>query len=82
MKPNPANYTSWTDPAGGEWIKMKNGIFKDVVWRPTDMSMDEDNKVSFTCEFFGEVPERFATFEKSATAVIASIVQDMAGENV
>lgn len=83
MKPNPANFESWKDPNGGEWIKMKNGIFKDVVWRPVDMSMDEDNddKLSFTCEFFGDVPERVATFEKTATAVVQDILQAMIDEN-
>lgn len=82
MKPNPANFEPWKDPNGGEWIRMKNGIFKDVTWRPVDMKMEEDNpdgsaNMSFTCEFFGEVPERYATFEKTATAIVMTILQEM-----
>ena len=83
MKPNPGNYESWKDPEGGEWIKMKNGIFRDIVWRPVDMKMDEanGNKISFTCEFFGEIPQRMDTFEKSATAVIQDILTALMEEN-
>lgn len=82
MKPNPANYESWSDPAGGQWIKVKNGFFKDTVWRPVDMTMGEENEdgsapLNFTCEFFGPVPEKIAAFEKIATAIIRDIIQSM-----
>ena len=77
MKPNPKNFDSWTDPNGGEWIRMKNGIYEGVCWRPVDMELSEDNQVTFQCEFFGEVPTPYKLFEKTATAVVHDILQGM-----
>ena len=82
MKPNPQNYEPWKDPNGGEWIRVKSGYFKDVVWRPVDMKMGEENEdgsapLNFQCEFFGDVPEKFAAFEKVATAIVKDIIMSM-----
>ena len=82
MKPNPQNYEPWIDPNGGEWIRVKSGYFKDVVWRPTDMSFGEEAAdgtapLSFQCEFFGKVPEKAVAFEKVATSIVRDILTVM-----
>jgi len=76
MKANPANFEGWTDPNGGEWIRIKAGQYSDVVFRPADMSIDEQGKVSYKIEFFGEVVEAKA-FDKMANSIISSILYEM-----
>lgn len=81
MKPNPKNFEAFIDPEGGEWIKMKNGKYKDVIWRPTDMKIDDhpdgsdDGLLNFQTEFLGSIPEDFAGFEKVAGSVINDILR-------
>jgi len=76
MKANPKNFSGWTDPNGGEWICVNVGQFKDTVFRPVDMSLDEDNQVSYKIEFFGEAVEAKA-FDKMANSIIKSILEEM-----
>ena len=76
MKANPANFEGWQDPDGGEWIRIKAGQYKDVVWRPVDLNLGEDNQVTYQCEFFGNVIEDKA-FGKMANSIVHSILQEM-----
>ena len=75
MKANPKNFEGWTDPNGGEWIRVNVGIFKDTVWRPQDMEIDDEGKVSYNIEFFGDVVEKVA-FDKMANSIIQSILYE------
>ena len=54
MKPNPKNYEGFVDPEGGEWIKVKTGMYKGAIWRPADMKLvnEETGEVSY-----GVIPE-------------------------
>ena len=79
MKANPKNFTGWTDPDGGEWIKVTAGYFKDTVFRPADMKIDEDGKVSYQIEFFGDVIEAVA-FDKMANSIVQSILYEVIDE--
>ena len=79
MKANPANFEAFIDPAGGEWIRIKVGQYKDTVWRPADINMSEDGKVSYKIEFLGEVVEAKA-FDKMANNIIQTILLELAGE--
>ena len=87
MKPNPKNFEAFIDPDGGEWIKMKNGKYKDVIWRPVDMKVEDhpdrsdDGLLNFETEFLGAIPEDFEGFEKVAGSVISDILKGMANEN-
>jgi hypothetical protein len=74
MKPNPKNFEAFIDPEGGEWIKIKNGKFKDIVWRPVDMKMESDDQMVFSTEFLGPVPEDINTFEKLSGSIIKEIL--------
>ena len=82
MKPNPKNFEPFIDPNGGEWIKIKQGKFKDVVWRPVDMKVDDttddsgDGILNFTTEFLGDVPKDFEQFEKVSGAIITDILRE------
>ena len=82
MKPNPKNFEPFIDPNGGEWIKMKSGKYKDVVWRPTDIKVDDhpdgtgDGLINLQAEFLGEAPKDFETFEKVAGSVITDILKE------
>lgn len=82
MKPNPKIFEAFIDPNGGEWIRMKSGKYKDVVWRPTDIKVDDhpdgngDGLLNFEAEFLGQAPEDFNTFEKVAGSVITDILRE------
>ena len=76
MKANPANFEGWTDPNGGEWIRIKAGQYSDVVFRPADMNVDEQGKVTYKIEFFGDVIEAKA-FDKMANSIVSSILYEM-----
>ena len=77
-------YESWIDPANGVWIRMLEGEFQGVVWRPVDMKMadeaneDESLNMSFNCEFFGEVPENVEKFEPVAGEVLLEVLTEIA----
>ena len=79
MKANPHNFEAFIDPAGGEWIRIKVGQYKDTVWRPADISMSEDGQVSYKIEFLGEAVEAVA-FDKMANSIIHTILLELAGE--
>lgn len=74
MKPNTANFEAWIDPNGGEWIRVKAGQFADTVWRPADIEMTDDGKLSFQVEFFNGVVED-KMFEKLAGSILYDILQ-------
>ena len=76
MKANPKNYEGWTDPNGGEWIRVKAGQFADVCFRPADMKIDENGEVTYSIEFFGEMVEKKA-FDKMANSIVSSILYEM-----
>jgi hypothetical protein len=82
MKPNPKNYEAFIDPAGGQWIRMKNGKYKDTVWRPADMKVEnhpdnsEDGILTFQAEFLGEPPKDFNHFEKVAGTILTDILRE------
>ena len=77
MKPNPKNFEAFIDPEGGEWIKIKTGKYKDTVWRPAEMAMDGENKITFQAEFLTPPPEDGIMFEKVAVQMITDIMKDM-----
>lgn len=79
MKANPANFEPFIDPDGGEWIRIKVGLYKDTLWRPVDMSIDENNNVSYKIEFLGKTVEAKA-FDKMANNIIQTILLTMMEE--
>ena len=79
MKANAGNFEGWTDPNGGEWIRVKVGQFRDTVFRPADMSISESGEVSYKIEFFGEKVEAKA-FDKMANSIVSSILYEMMEE--
>ena len=76
MKPNPKNFKPFFDPKGGEWIKITTGKFKDVVWRPVDIKLEEDNKLSFSAEFLSPAPEDMKVFEQLAGSIIPDSIKE------
>ena len=77
MKPNPKNFEAFIDPDGGEWIKIKQGKYKDTIWRPAEMAMDGDDRITFQAEFLTPPPEDGAMFEKTAVQMIQDIFKEM-----
>lgn len=47
---NPKVFEGFTDHEGGEWIRFKSGIYKDVCWRPYEIMMEEEN-MTYKIEF-------------------------------
>ena len=80
MKINRAHYSSWKDPAGGEWIKMIAGRFEGTIWRPVEMNLDENNQVKFQCEFLNNPVDDYM-FNKVATAIISDQLTQIAAED-
>ena len=77
MKPNPKNFEPFNDPNGGEWIRIKTGKFKNTVWRPVDMKIEDDEGLlTFTTEFLGDVPEDIDSFEKLSGSIIKDIITE------
>ena len=79
MKSKPKNFEPFIDADGGEWIKIKVGQFRDTVWRPVDMSLDEQpdgsSKLNFQVEFLTE-PVTATAFQKMAGSILYSILQE------
>lgn len=48
---NPHNYEAYSDPNNGEWIRIKTGGAKDVVWRPFNIHINEAGAFGFEVEF-------------------------------
>lgn len=69
---NPHNFESFTDPNGGEWIRITHKSAKDVVWRPTDINLTEDGIFQFDVEFLTG-PGTVAITEENQDAVAAQI---------
>lgn len=80
MKANPANFSPFVDADGGEWIKINVGQFRDTIWRPVEMSLDENDQVSYKIEFLTEKVEAKA-FDRMANSIIQSILLTMMEEN-
>ena len=80
MKPNPKNFEAVIDPEGGEWIRVKTGKFKDVIWRPSDLKL-EDDKGTFQAEFLSPPPDDGTLFEKVSTEIIKDILRGMENED-
>lgn len=85
MKPNPKNFEPFIDPEGGQWIRIKQGKFKDTIWRPVDMKVEDDEKeegrVTFQAEFLGEAPKDIEMFAKVSGEIIKDILVGMVNEN-
>lgn len=81
MKPNPKNFEAFIDPNGGEWIRIKQGKFRDVVWRPAEMELTEGDQLTFQAEFLGEAPNDIEHFQKIAGSIINDIMVGMANED-
>ena len=80
MKPNPKNYEAFIDPNGGEWIRVKNGLFKDVIWRPADIAFSDDNQITFQAEFLNGVVTD-PMFETISGSIIRDIIEKALSDN-
>ena len=78
-KMNQANYESYIDPNGGEWIRLKAAAVKDVVWRPTDINMSEEGRIGFDVEFLTGPGTTLVTEENQddVARYINAIMSDM-----
>lgn len=81
MKPNPKNYEGFVDPAGGEWIRIKIGMYKDTVWRPAEMKLvnEETGQVTYRVELLGDDITKWnqrakKVFLKMADAIVSEII--------
>ena len=45
------SFEAYVDPNSGEWIRITEEAAKDVVWRPTDISLDNNGQFQFSVEF-------------------------------
>lgn len=84
---NPKVFEAFTDPSGGEWIRFKSGIYKDVCWRPSDLSMAHGDRIAFKVEFFEGpgfvIPEPTDThFEEVCTSVLKDMLLEAAAQEV
>jgi len=86
-KVNPKIFEAFVDPEGGEWIRIKSGTYENVVWRPVDIVMGEDNEdgsanMNFRVEFlegpeFTKMPdENDKQFEGLCGKIILDILQE------
>ena len=87
MKLNPKIFEGFVDPSGGEWIRIKSGIYANTVWRPHDLTLSEDGRVAFKVEFFEgpgfNVPlETDSHFENVAGGVIEELIKEAAAQEV
>ena len=82
---NPGLFEGWTDPEGGEWIKIKSGTFDGIIWRPLDLDMDEEGRVSFKVETFEgpdtpQMPEEGTHDAKRFETVCGNCIKDILTE--
>jgi hypothetical protein len=87
MNLNPKIFEGFVDPDGGEWIRIKSGIYANTVWRPHDLNLSEDGRVEFKVEFFQgpgfNVPvETDRHFENVAGSVMQELIQEAAAQEV
>lgn len=84
---NPKIFEAWQDPEGGEWIRIKSGTFEGIIWRPTDLAMSEEGKVSFQVEQFTgpdavEMPPEGSHNAKRFEKVCGSCIHDILAESM
>jgi hypothetical protein len=85
MKPNPKNYEGYVDPEGGEWIKIKTGMYKGAIWRPAEMKLvnEQTGEVSYQVELLGGDMKTWNTRAKKVFLKMAdSIISDILGKGV
>ena len=84
---NPSNWEAFTDPEGGNWIRMKKKEFAGVIWRPAEIEMGEDDQIGFEIEMLEgpEIPtvpeEHKALFEKTVQAIVLEAISHAAAED-
>ena len=84
---NPSNWEGFTDPNGGEWIRMKKKEFAGVIWRPANLEVVEDDQISFDVELLEgpEIPtvpaEHAELFGKMVQAIIIEAIAHSAAED-
>lgn len=84
---NPSNWEGFTDPNGGEWIRMKKKEVAGVIWRPANLEVTEDDQISFDVELLEgpEIPtvpaEHAELFGKMVQAIILEAVAHAAAED-
>lgn len=77
---NPANFESFIDPNGGEWIRLKHPeSVRNIVWRPFNIHITESGAFGFEVEFFdgpgvGQISE---SNSKDLQNVVNTIMTDM-----
>lgn len=86
-KINPKIFEPFEDPDGGAWIRIKSGKYENVVWRPHNMVVSEENPdgsadMKYEVEFFegpGFVvpPADDYGFEKFSGNIMKDILHDM-----
>ena len=84
---NPKVFEGFTDPEGGEWIRFKSVVYKDVCWRPHDMEMTEQDQLTYKIEFLDGpgfvVPKEGDThFEKVCGQVLIDMLAEAAAQTV
>ena len=45
------SFEAYVDPNSGEWIRITEEAAANVVWRPTDIGIDENGQFKFSVEF-------------------------------
>lgn len=77
---NKANFTSFVDAEGGEWIRFKGTKFEGVVWRPSELGLSDDGDLSFQVEVlegagFPEVAQGdWQDFGKICSSILSDII--------
>lgn len=91
MKVNPANWEAFVDESTGNWIRCKHGVYENVIWRPVDVQIGEEEEdgnspMSFHVEFLesekNPVPDdNDKNFEKVCGTIISEIIADIASKD-
>lgn len=74
----------WHDESGGIWIRIKSGTFENVIWRPQNLKIDEDGRVSFVTEVFcgpsttTEIP---SSTDERFTRICTSCIHDILADS-
>jgi len=85
MKPNPKIFEGYIDPDGGEWIRIKSGAFENVIWRPANMNLVEENKgqVMYNIDLLNDDIKEWKESKKKTFYKLAdAIVYDILGKGI